>query len=143
MNRRIFRRLRLADEYPAVTAELEKGREGIAVAIVVLCVCRLSYAVVFLIAWLCTLPSYEGMALRHEVCLYIIMLRSVRKAELGHLLKDPYASCLSFLRNEVAECHVIVSYSEFDLNRLVLRVLECQDALCHIVGHLRSLASVH
>ena len=45
--------------------------------IVILCIHRLSDAVILLVARLCALPADEGMALRGKVSLDIVVLRSI------------------------------------------------------------------
>ena len=104
---------------------------------------RLSYAIVFLIARLCTLPADHCMALRSEICLQIVMLRSIVEAELSQFLKDPDAAGLPFLRDDIAECYIMTAHTELDLKSPAILVLECTYSLRSLISHIRSLASVH
>ena len=133
----------LAYKHPSVSTKLVKTWESITMAIFIRLDRTLTYTIIFLITRLCTFPSDHRMALRSEIGLKIVVLRRVEKAEFGHLVKNPDTSGLTFLRNDVAECNVVVSDTEFNLERLAFLVTECQDCPVHIIRHPRCLAAIH
>ena len=124
---------RLADQYPASAANLEKTREGIAMTITRLGCKRLIHLIIFFITWFGSGKTDERIRLWTEVSGGYL-----RQIE-GSLLLV-YDDMLSLqLIKSITESHIVVAYIESNRHWLLLTVDVCHVELVGMIIYMRNL----